>query len=103
MKPLEVSCYAAAFHRNGISGRPFWSVSFVYADKDCVGHHLVGILTEDFEPSVNSPVPRRDGIDCFVIEEGISESNWRGDEFYPYLAAYVKSRITALAQGNVST
>lgn len=65
-------------HRNGITGRPFDTVSFTYEDGSRQWE-LVGVLPRNGQPD-----------ECFVIEPSNPDSSWRGDNFYAPLLRAIK-------------
>jgi hypothetical protein len=61
-------------HRNGISGRPFWSVRFSFSDGG-----------NAFRPNMLAVTPREPnkehGVEVFVVDLNHPSECWRGDDF----------------------
>lgn len=58
-------------HRNGIGGRPFWSVRFSFDNEGRFHPNMVAIIPSD-EAARG---------ECFVLDLNDPTSNWRGDHF----------------------
>jgi hypothetical protein len=59
------------YNRNGISGRPFWSVTFSCREESM------------FKPNMLAVIPHEGKEDeCYVIDMNDVEDNWRGPHFF---------------------
>ena len=83
----QLSNVRVAYHRNGISGWPFWVVLFDWVDGAGLERHMVATVAEasDFR---GEGLWRRDCIvsvlDVGLLAAGViafRENSWRGDDF----------------------
>lgn len=70
------------YHRNGCSGRGFYSVRFSY-DDDGFKPNMVAILPADLVDGTSFQ-------ECYVLDLNDPTSNWRGDQFAYDVRAAIK-------------
>ena len=70
------------YHRNGICGRPFYSVRFAYNSGDGIEPNMLAIMPENAN--------LKDNTECFVIDMNHPTEKWRGDDFARDVRAAVK-------------
>lgn len=82
------------YHRNGVSGWPFYAVLFNWIDSRGYGHNMVAAVFDVPEASgqAASALCRNDGVvavlDVDKLAAGdihLAGSRWRGDDFAPLL------------------
>jgi len=61
------------YHRNGIGGRGFYSVSYDWADYDGVERRMLATITP------NNNVSGYDEYSCRVLDIDEPHTSWRGD------------------------
>jgi len=72
------------YNRNGISGRPFWTVLFEYEEEGDRMPNMVALVPTDAK--LDGP-----DVECFVVDADRPSLNWRGDRFFPQVRAAIKA------------
>ena len=85
-RKMELTIKDVTFHRNGISGRVFFSVRFAYTNEDTreSQSNMLAIMPE--EPNEDN------GTECYVIDLDNPTANWRGDRFAQDIKKAIQSR-----------
>jgi len=75
--------HQAAFHRNGISGEPFWAILF----KDDEDREMVGIV---FDEPHHCAILELKGLNDPKVGVTFGKNSWRGDSYEPALRQLIK-------------
>jgi hypothetical protein len=75
----DFSATQVTYNRNGISGRPFYSVVFSYVEGETLKSNMLAVVPDE-------------GTDeeCFVVDMNDPSQCWRGVDFLEYVAAAIK-------------
>lgn len=100
MSPPEITeVHQAEYHRNGVSGMPFYAVVFDSVDEDGVTRRMLGIqFTDDLDPDsihlVDGLVnPHTAILDIGLLAEAgvtFGVNSWRGDRYTGPLVAAIR-------------
>lgn len=74
------------FHRNGISGRSFWTVRFSYDEEGTFYPNMMAVMPS--QPNEQF----RCGKECFVVDLNNPTNNWRGDYFFELVKDTIAKR-----------
>lgn len=75
------------WHRNGISGRSFWSVAFSYVEGETLKANMLATVPVD-------GVASGPDVECYVVDMDDTSMCWRGDSFVGPVFAAIKAHDT---------
>jgi len=85
MSNQAYSNFKVDYHRNGISGWPFWVVTFDWQDADQVRHMVATVPCVDNETLIKRSDYLISVLDVGLLAKGViafGPNSWRGDNFH---------------------